>query len=143
MKLCSRYHRRACWKAEDDVSVLAAYTKPFLGPAWRNGKVQKSVRFYDEREWRFVPNLQQAEPLFLPLARYSKKSKRNALHERFKKRSSLPIPPGDIQYLILPYDPDEALVLKLHDFLKKIYNRRNAVLVTTTIITNNCIQGDV
>jgi len=105
--------------------------------------VQKSVRFYDEREWRFVPNLQQAEPLFLPLARYSKKSKRNALHERFKKRSSLPIPPGDIQYLILPYDPDEALVLKLHDFLKKIYNRRNAVLVTTTIITNNCIQGDV
>jgi hypothetical protein len=39
-----------------DLRFLAAYTKPFEGPAWRNNRLQKRVRFYDEREWRYVPH---------------------------------------------------------------------------------------
>src|SRR5208283_2153645 len=39
--------------ATNDLMLLTAYTKPFLGNAWRNGKTQSDVHFYDEREWRY------------------------------------------------------------------------------------------
>lgn len=33
------------------------YLKPYEGDFYRNGKKIKNVRFYNEREWRFVPEL--------------------------------------------------------------------------------------
>jgi abortive phage resistance protein AbiGi (putative antitoxin) len=48
----------------NDLHVLAAYTKPFRGPAWRNNRCQPEVNFYDEREWRYVPIAQKGKPLF-------------------------------------------------------------------------------
>jgi hypothetical protein len=126
----------------NDLNVLAAYTKPFVGPAWRNNHAQRKVRFYDEREWRYVP-----EPLFLNWKDYVDESKRNVLHKRFEKQYALQIPPDAIQYLILPYSKDENDVLELHDYVMKLYKRRygrkGAVLVSTTIMTDNCIKEDI
>lgn len=46
-------------------------------------------------------------------------------------------------YLILPPEKDEQNVLNLHDYLMKLYPRRDAILVTTTIMTTDCIEGDI
>jgi len=128
--------------AANDLKVLVAYTKPFVGPAWRNSRVEQRVRFYDEREWRYVP-----EPLFLDWKDYVDESKRTELHKRFEKQYALLIPPDVIQYLIVPYDKDENNILELHNYLMKLYSRRygrkDAILVTTAIMTNDRIQEDV
>ncbi|SPE50876.1 conserved hypothetical protein [Verrucomicrobia bacterium] len=43
-------------EAPPELRLLAAYVKPFRGRVWRNGRCRRrSVRFYDEREWRYVP----------------------------------------------------------------------------------------
>ena len=52
-------------QASTDMKYLAAYSKPFEGAAWRNDRREKQVRFYDEREWRYVPTDPGAAPLFL------------------------------------------------------------------------------
>jgi hypothetical protein len=134
-------------RAATDLELLAAYTKPFEGPAWRNNRVQKKVRFYDEREWRYVPVVRGDEPLFLEREDYDNTAKRNRLHKRFKKQNALPIHPDDVQYLIVPYDKDEKNVLELHDYLMRLiarrYSRKDAVLVTTAIMTDDCIREDV
>lgn len=124
----------------NDLMLLAAYTKPFLGPAWRNNKVEPKVRFYDEREWRYVPVVRGVEPLFLCREDYTNTSKINVLHRRFKKQNALPIPPDDIQYLIVP---DDNYILALHKYLTRLYSRNDATLVTTAIMTIDCIQDDV
>ena len=124
--------------AANDLKVLSAYTKPFVGPAWRNNRVKRRVQFYDEREWRYVP-----EPLFLDWKDYLDKSKRTELHKRFERKYALRISPGVIQYLIVPYDKDEKNILELHNYLMRLYRRKDAILVTTAIMTVDRIQKDV
>jgi hypothetical protein len=59
----------------------------------------------------------------------------------------LPIHPDDIQYLIVPYDKDENNVLELHDYVMRLYtqrySRKDAILVTTAIMTDDHIQEDI
>lgn len=124
--------------AANDLKVLSAYTKPLVGPAWRNNRVKQGVQFYDEREWRYVP-----EPLFLDWKDYRDKSKRTKLHKRFERQYALRISPGVIQYLIVPYDKDEKNILELHNYLMRLYRRKDAILVTTAIMTVDRIQKDV
>lgn len=130
-----------------DLNYLASYTKPFQGPAWRKDEVRHRVPFYDEREWRYVPTVHGKQPLFLNWNDYSNKSKREALHGILKKEHSIEATPDDVSYLILKYEKDEANVLRLHDFVMQLYGRRygrkNAVLVTTTIMTDDCIKEDI
>jgi hypothetical protein len=126
---------------------LASYTKPFQGPAWRGNKVHKKVRFYDEREWRYVPIVPAGQCLFLERKDYNNARKKNALHRRFRKCHALPIHPDDIQYLIVPYDKNESNVLELHDYVMKLYaqrySRKDAILVTSAIMTVDRIHKDI
>jgi len=130
-------------QASRDMRFMAAYSKPFEGPAWRNNRVQKKVRFYDEREWRYVPVMPRDGPLFLEWKEYNNISKRRELLKRLKEQNTLAIPPEAIQYLILPFEKDEQNVLKLHDYIMKLYRRKDAILVGTTIMTDNCITEDI
>jgi hypothetical protein len=127
------------------LKLLAAYTKPFKGYAWRNKQVKRNITFYDEREWRYVPR--RIKPLFLNRDDYSNISKTRALHEQFMKKYALAIPPDDIQYLIVQYDKDENNILELHDYIMGLYGRRysrkEAILVTTAIMTDDCIREDI
>jgi len=131
----------------NDLNVLAAYTKPFAGPAWRSHRLETSVQFYDEREWRYVPPIRGPTPLFLHRKDYQCAAKRDALHEQLKRHHALPIPPDAIQYLIVPYDRQEMNILDLHDYIMRFYGKRygrkEAILVTTAIMTDDCIEQDV
>jgi hypothetical protein len=46
-------------------------------------------------------------------------------------------------YLIVPYDRAEKRVLDLHKYLKSLYSPRDVALVTTTIMTDDCIREDI
>jgi Putative abortive phage resistance protein AbiGi, antitoxin len=133
--------------AANDLKFLAAFTKPFRGAAWRSGKVKRNVRFYDEREWRYVPLMRGGEAGFLDWEDYNDIAKRDRLQKRFAKEYALRVQPNSIQYLILPYDRNEQNVLELHDFVMRLYGRRynqkEAILVGTAIMTDNCIHEDV
>jgi len=126
-----------------DLRLLFAYTKPIDGPAWRKGKTQHSIKFYDEREWRFVPRLKDAAQLQLPREDYSDVLKLEALHQSLKEKFKLTIYPIDIQYLILPESKDEHEIVDFVEFLNKLYSPRDAILVTTTIMTTGCIINDI
>jgi hypothetical protein len=123
----------------DDMRLLAAYTKPFRGPAWRNDSV-KTVVFYDEREWRYVPIVDAGDALFLGRADYTNVPKLRALHWKFKRKHVLRVSPDDIQYLIVP---DDSHILRLVERLQKLYNSRDATLVTTAIMTSDRIEADI
>lgn len=127
-------------KAKQDLEMLMAYTKPFHGNAWRNGNSQLDVPFYDEREWRYVPNLEVGEELFLPRMHYTNDAKREALHASYKQKYKLVVHPNDIQYLIVP---DDRHILALVEHLRKLYTADDATFVTTAIMTGDRIMLDV
>jgi hypothetical protein len=145
-RLLSRLATRAAKgndeSAANDLKILSAYTKPYFGPEWKDNGGKRRAMFYDEREWRYVPVLRGDVPLFLDWKDYDNDVERNRLHERFKQKNALPLPPYDIQYLIVPYDKDEHNILVLHDYLTELYSEKDAILVTTAIMTDN-FQEDV
>ena len=66
------------------------------------------------------------------------------MNRRLRTKYVLNIHPDDIQYLVVPPDKDERNILELHEHLKRIYPKReDAILVTTTIMTSDCIHEDV
>jgi len=143
LRLTASAKGRGDKRAANDLDLLAAYTKPFRGAAWRENrrkKLEGEVRFYDEREWRYVPVVREDEPLFLNRDHYTRPNITKALHRRFRKEYALPIHPDDIQYLIVPND---GHILALHKYLKRLYTPKDAVLVTTAIMTIDCIHEDV
>ncbi|HZV35905.1 MAG TPA: abortive infection system antitoxin AbiGi family protein [Verrucomicrobiae bacterium] len=123
-----------------NLRMMTAYVKPIRGHAWRRGKVKSDVHFYDEREWRFVPPLKDGKDLFLPRDEYQNHSIIAAKHEHLKEYFALKIGPESIQYLIVP---NEREVLNLAGFLKELYKGQTATLVTTAIMTTDCISDDI
>jgi hypothetical protein len=132
----------------NDLKLLTAYTKPFRGPEWRKRKRRKkkdkyNIPFYDEREWRYVPDVAEGERLFLGRKDYRNGSVTDKLHKSLRTEHALRILPDDIMYLIVPYDRAEKRVLELHKYLKSFYSPRDVALVTTTIMTDDCIREDI
>jgi len=139
LRLAAAANKDESVETRKDLMLLDAYTKPFSGFAWRNCAVQQDVRFYDEREWRFVPGNTASEPLFLERQDYINRSIIDGAHEQSRKTGSLKIHPDDIQYLIIP---DDDHILELHQCLTHLYQPEDAILVTTAIMTRNCIDED-
>jgi hypothetical protein len=72
------------------MQYLAAHSKPFRGRAWRNNQVQKKiVRFYDEREWRYVPHTPRDCPLFLDWKDYKNDTTRKRLQGKLREHNTL------------------------------------------------------
>ena len=42
-------------KKYDELFVFGCFVKPYEGDFWRKSGIIPNVRFYDEREWRYVP----------------------------------------------------------------------------------------
>jgi Putative abortive phage resistance protein AbiGi, antitoxin len=126
--------------ATNNLIWLLAYTKPFRGYAWRQNKTQPNIHFYDEREWRYVPKLADGEELFLCRDDWTNETKVRTLHASFKQKYKLTIHPDDIQYLIVP---DDGYILELVKHLRELYGSDDATLVTTAIMTTDCIHEDV
>jgi hypothetical protein len=131
-----------------DLRLLSAYTKLHTGPAWRKGRVQPQVTFYDEREWRYVPRPRGRARFKQPMFLFQSKSLRRSAQTKLEaKLRPLMFEPRDIQYLILPNDRAERGVLELHDFVLETFSsqfgRTQAVLATTAIMTENCIAEDI
>ncbi len=124
----------------DDLDIIAAYTKRYRGNAWRHDKFQHEETFYDEREWRYVPISSFGSPFCLRSEDYHNQDKKNQISELVKEKVTLLIRPNDIQYLIVP---DDSHILALHQYLKELYGADDAILVTTAIMTIDCISEDV
>ncbi len=120
---------------------LMAYVKPYEGPAWRKGKFEKSVRFYDEREWRFTPGFLGIGDVkhSIPL---SSTSEIEDADRAMDFMISLSFTPADIEYIILE-NSEEILpfIPKLVE-IKSKFGEDQVKLVTTKITTAERIRED-
>ncbi len=81
---------------------IFSMTKPYKGKLRRNGK---EIRFYDEREWRFVPN----NPKIMSEGIFRNANKRNRYYSSLKP---LEFAPKNINYIIINKDDDINLIIR-------------------------------
>jgi len=111
-----------------DFLELLYYCKSYKGKMWRDGKLKENKTFYNEREWRFVPNLNELElinPRLLinkeEFDDFSKRSEYNHQIEHFTLRFS----PKDIKYIIISKESERLEMVNMIEHIKGNYYSMN------------------
>lgn len=120
--------------SEHERRHLLPYLKQFIG--YQNDKDGRSTRkkFYDEREWRYIPDTNLAEPLFGI-------AKINEALLPADRSYKMPLDPCEIEYIIIEQDKDIEPLLKV---LKKLGSKTKVSYETlvSKIITAKQIERD-
>lgn len=124
------------------------YTKPYKGKVFRNDMLSdEEVVFYDEREWRFVPDPEQRTSAGLPLSlskdQFLDTKQMADANATISSRFKLSFEPKDIKYIIVKYDSE---ILPMIDKVTHIkgpkYSYNDVRLLTTRIISMDQILSD-
>lgn len=129
------------------VYEIYRFLKPYEGRLWRHGKLHRNkVRFYDEREWRYVPSYKALGKHkvsgVLSKEKYSNddiRTESNNKLEQFK----LTFQPKDIKYIIVKNENEILEMLdKVINIKRGRFTYRDVQLLTTRILTMEQILDD-
>lgn len=122
------------------IQEFLRYTKNYEGKLVRGGEIiQKSYRYFDEREWRFCPNQKQISEneMIIHDTRYYRENKSN-INERVSN-IKLTFTTNDLSYLIVKDDDD---IIELINFLEQSFNSKEVKMLTSKILTSKQIRSD-
>ncbi|MBU1095821.1 MAG: hypothetical protein KKB34_05005 [Bacteroidetes bacterium] len=119
------------------------FIKPYEGIFKRNKKSYESFRYYDEREWRFVPDLSGIDdPLpFITKEDYNNSDSRKSANLSLRK-FSLKFTPEDIKYIIINNETEILTMINSLRNIKENYSRESIDILTSKIITSKQIEDD-
>lgn len=128
-------------------SAFLAYTKQYEGQFWRNGRyLDHPVRFYDEREWRFVP---QFENCILNQVKNSIDKEHfldsGFLDEENRKLQQsfvLDFTPDDIKYIVVSSEVEVLSMARKVEEIKSKFSFDQKEVVKTRIISMEQILED-
>ena len=84
-----------------DLVYLIAYSKLYEGKAWRHNRCEGKVRFYNEREWRYVPPLESAPYMFMDPSEYQDANKLKAANAELAREYAQIFVADDVLYTIV------------------------------------------
>ena len=118
------------------------YIKNYQNDLVRKGETFKDYRFSDEREWRYVPDIESKFPFILPADEFEnekQKEEANALLQNV----ILDFNPDDIKYIIIDSDAEiSEFVFELKASKGKTYTHDQVERLMTRIITTSQIKTD-
>jgi hypothetical protein len=125
--------------AKKNTLNILRYMKNYEADLLRGRKITKNYRFSDEREWRYVADINSANIKFLiTKAEYDKNK-----HGRLLPNVSLKFEPRDIKYIIIKNDNEiEHFINLLRNAKGKTYTQFDIERLTTRIITAEQIKSD-
>ncbi len=124
----------------EHVTRLLLLLKPYVGRFWRSNGWIENVRFYDEREWRFVAAPDGKTPAmnkeaFMDATQRGKANKAIA-------PSRLPFAPSDIKYVIVSSESEVLPVIRDLERIKGKYSLDQVKLLTSRVISAEQIRED-
>jgi hypothetical protein len=123
---------------------IVRYVKPYSGSFCRNGKLRRNLRFYDEREWRYVPAISSTiDKLFLTKDEFDNEIIRARYNKKLEE-AILSFEPDDIKYVIIKKEEQIPLMIKaLREIKAPNYDERTIEILTSRIITSQQILSDL
>ena len=128
---------------EEEITQFACYSKNYQGDLYRKGKLeQKDYKFYDEREWRFVPQQKDLQGEFVMLEAKNYTSNID-IYRQVLNESGLKFTLQDIAYIIVKNEDEiESLVERLSRKFNKSEEKKQLQILLTKIITSEQIIND-
>jgi hypothetical protein len=113
---------------------LFRYLKNYEGSFLKGGMLTRTVNFYNEREWRHVPNTS-----VLGMDKYNDQEIRK---EYNSKLEALGFEPNDIKYIIVDNESEIGVMIKTIREIKSKYPPAVVDILTSRIITSEQIWND-
>lgn len=121
---------------------FTAFLKPYEGKMWRSNKYVKK-RFYDEREWRFVPDLSlETETYRLFKVDFLNEIQKANANDIISKKYRLTFRAEDIKYLIVKTQKEMTSLSDALDSMKTVFNETEIKVLKTRIISSEQINED-
>jgi hypothetical protein len=128
----------------DELLAIQCFIKPYEGPFSRGSRSFRKVRFYDEREWRFVPEL--GGNLFKYLLdedKYNNAQAREKANHEIQTRSRISFKPNDVKYIIVSKEKEILPMIKGIEEIKGDRFTQNEIkLLSSKIISAQQIAKD-
>ena len=122
------------------VTRLLLLMKPYVGRFWRGNKWIRDVRFYDEREWRFVPAQEGNTPAMNKEAFMDSTQRDNA--NKAIAPSRLSFTPSDIKYVIVRSESEVLSIIRDLERIKGKYSLDQVKLLTSRVVSAEQIRED-
>jgi hypothetical protein len=121
---------------------LSAYIKPYEGPSIKRSS-EGNWRFYDEREWRFVPDL-TGLPFRYGLTKdeLQNKSTLDKAYNILWKRAPLRFTPSDIRYIIVERENEILDMISRIGDIKQRFPWQDVQLLASRVISSEQIRDD-
>lgn len=129
-------------KVIDELEWIESFIKPYEGKLWKDGKyTSDKIRFYNEREWRFVPKLsEEFLPHRLTKAEYFDDKKKNSANEKLREKSVLKFKPADIKYIIV--EKDDEIISIINEIEQSKYDDDQKKMLYSRVISSDQILED-
>lgn len=124
-----------------NIDEVLCYIKNYEGVLMRKGEVvDKNYRFYDEREWRYVPSPSDAQLIISP-ADYITSEQKDVVNNRIRNLR-LGFEPDDITYIIIEDENEIDDFIRAIEDAKSKYSETEKKKLLTRIITTKQILSD-
>ncbi len=123
---------------------LLMYSKPYSGDFTHNGKTDKNVKFYNEREWRFIPTKGEKSAPFGTLSKEKMEDIKEleVANERLKSYQ-LHFEPDDVKYIFVKEENEiHKMVNELRKIKKPSFDKKEIDILTSKILTTEQIFED-
>ena len=126
-----------------NLSTISNYFKPYVGNLIRPHKIYKNERFYNEREWRYIPDIDfLAEPPFLlSAAEFNDEQIRSQANNKLKGYK-LRFGPNDIKYIVVHTELEISHMIKALKRIKGRFGNDVVEILTSKILTSDQILHD-
>jgi hypothetical protein len=127
-----------------DLYDFACFIKPYEGNFWRPSGQLDGIRFYDEREWRYVPILPDDDPCRKGMTKpaFLLEDTRRASNARVAQLSRTAFEPNDIRYLIVRREEEIVPLIREVELIKSKYSFDEVKLVSSRVISAEQIKSD-
>lgn len=123
-----------------EILELLRYVKPYIGDFKRDMKTISDVRFYNEREWRYIPDLPD-EHRYMTEEQYNDmlgRANANSVLQSF----NLSFEPDDIKYIFVKKDSEISTMVSALKRIKSKYSSNTVEILTSKILTCEQIIND-
>jgi len=129
-------------KLNSIISDFMMFAKPYEGKFTKQGKEHKK-RFYDEREWRWIPEIDHQQVYFhLDKDHYEDREFRNRANNLLAEHYRLHFTPDDIKYLIIKNEREIDSFIQRIEQIKSGFDNITVKRLSSRIITKEQILYD-
>lgn len=132
------------WKLSLKFITILEFLKPYSGDFRRKDKLYKNFKFYDEREWRYIPNFTEHQDISPFLNAEESEDQIIIAKENNKlKKATLNFTPHDIKYIFVKNENEiHSMIEALREIKAPRFDNKTIDILISKILTTKQLGED-